>query len=522
MLFLPKNFVKGHENMNNRRQTKRALLTSIMALVMCVVMLVGTTFAWFTDTATANVNTIKAGNLDIALEMKEGNGWVNAEGKTLQFKKAGNTNQELLWEPGCTYELPALRISNNGNLKLKYKIEITGIEQGRAAVAGAPDLNDVIEWTIDNDGNPIDDTATVKEYALDAKVGTTVDSDTLTIKGYMKKEAGNDYQGLTIDGVAITVYATQMTGEWDSNQNDYDADAKYPVIISELKKTYAANASDAPDGFVVTAYHNGEFDSNSGKTGTITIKDAESLLYFAYVLDPAAALANEPSTVWPHTSVWYGGSYDRHIVLDADIDLQGITLPNGFGNMKNFTFDGQGHTIKNATINYTGSDNVGLFVGGNQGISNLVVENIKVIAPNTTNAVGIVSSDANATINNVTVRNSSVTGGKYTGAVVGYNYGSVTNCTVENCTVSGRYKVGGVVGYICNSNDQHTYVTGNTLTGVTVEGKKLIDGKSAFVIGKIVGNWNATVGTCNNNTFSGTTTATGNIGEVESRCTVTQ
>ena len=349
-----------------------------------------------------------------------------------------------------------------------------------------------------------------------------MDSDTLTIKGYMKKEAGNDYRGLTIDGVAITVYATQMTGEWDSNQNDYDADAKYPVIISELKKTYAANASDAPDGFVVTAYHNGEFDSNSGKTGTITIKDAESLLYFAYVLDPAAALANEPSTVWPHTSVWYGGSYARHIVLDADIDLQGLTLPNGFGNMKNFTFDGQGHTIKNATINYNGSDNVGLFVGGNGGISDLVVENIKVVAPNCVNAAGIVSSDANAVINNVTVRNSSVTGGKYTGAIVGYNYGSVTNCTVENCTVSGRYKVGGVVGYICNSNDQHTYVTGNTLTGVTVEGKNLIDGKSAFVIGKIVGNWNATVGTCNNNTFSGTTTATGNIGEVESRCTVTQ
>ena len=508
--------------MNNRRQTKRALLTSIMALVMCVVMLVGTTFAWFTDTASTNVNKIQAGNLDVMLEMKDSDGnWVPAEGKTLNFVKAKEgAGQDILWEPGCTYELPALRISNNGNLKLKYKIEITGIEQGRAAVAGAPDLNDVIEWTIDNNGAPI--AVNGNEYELDAKVGTTVDSDTLTIKGYMKKEAGNDYQGLTIDGVAITVYATQMTGEWDSNQNDYDADAKYPVIISELRATYSADASTVPAGFVVTAYHNGEFDSNSGKTGTITIKDAESLLYFAYVLDPIAALANEPSTVWPHTSVWYGGSYARHIVLDADIDLQGITLPNGFGNMKNFTFDGQGHTIKNATINYNGSDNVGLFVGGNGGISDLVVENIKVVAPNCVNAAGIVSSDANAVINNVTVRNSSVTGGKYTGAIVGYNYGSVTNCTVENCTVSGRYKVGGVVGYICNSNDQHTYVTGNTLTGVTVEGKNLIDGKSAFVIGKIVGNWNATVGTCNNNTFSGTTTATGNIGEVESRCTVTQ
>ena len=74
--------------MNNKRATKRALLTSVMALVMCVVMLVGTTFAWFTDTASTGVNKIQAGNLDIELQMKEGNSWVPAEGKTLQFKKA--------------------------------------------------------------------------------------------------------------------------------------------------------------------------------------------------------------------------------------------------------------------------------------------------------------------------------------------------------------------------------------------------------------------------------------------------
>ena len=54
---------------NNQKATKRALLTSVMALVMCVVMLVGTTFAWFTDTASTAVNKIQAGNLDVALEM---------------------------------------------------------------------------------------------------------------------------------------------------------------------------------------------------------------------------------------------------------------------------------------------------------------------------------------------------------------------------------------------------------------------------------------------------------------------
>ena len=198
-----------------------------------------------------------------------------------------------------------------------------------------------------------------------------------------------------------------------------------------------------------------------------------------------------------------------------------MTLENGFGNMKDFDFDGQGHKISNVTINYTGTGNTGLFVGGNRGISNLVVENVTVTAPNgTENAVGIVSSDANANITNVTVRNSSVTGGKYAGAIVGYNYGSVTNCTVENCTVSGRYKVGGIIGYICNSNDVPANVIDNALTGVTVKGENLVEGKTGFVIGKVVGNWNATTGNCYSNSFDGTINLTDEIGEIESRCTV--
>lgn len=286
---------------------------------------------------------------------------------------------------------------------------------------------------------------------------------------------------------------------------------------------YPEDASVVPSGLLIQEYTNGDFNSNNGNTGTITIKDKEALLYFAYKLNPAAAheacLADHSH--WDHTCIWYGGACARHIVLNADIDLENITLENGFGNMKDFDFDGQDHKISSVTINYNGTDNTGLFVGGNRGISNLVVENVKVNAPNgTENAVGIVSSDANADITNVTVRNSSVTGGKYTGAIVGYNYGSVANCKVENCTVSGRYKVGGIIGYICNSNDVPTYVTGNVLTGVTVKGENLVAGKNNFVIGKIVGNWNATVGECSGNTFSGTTVATGDIGKIESGRTV--
>ena len=129
--------------MTNRKSTKRALLGSVMAMVLCLAMLVGATFAWFIDTASTGVNKIQAGKLDIALEMKDASGsWVSAEGKTLDFVKAADAKGEaILWEPGCTYTLPELRVVNNGNLALKYMIKITGIK-------GDAKLNEAIEWTI--------------------------------------------------------------------------------------------------------------------------------------------------------------------------------------------------------------------------------------------------------------------------------------------------------------------------------------------------------------------------------------
>ena len=196
--------------MTNRKSTKRALLGSVMAMVLCLAMLVGATFAWFTDTASTGVNKIQAGNLDVALEMKDASGkWVSAEGKTLDFVKAADAKGEaILWEPGCTYTLPELRVVNNGNLALKYMIKITGIK-------GDAKLNEAIEWTIG-------DVAMGAEQHL--KAG---ESNEFTIKGHMKESAGNEYMDLTISGISITVYATQDTVESDSFNNQYDKNAAY-------------------------------------------------------------------------------------------------------------------------------------------------------------------------------------------------------------------------------------------------------------------------------------------------------
>ncbi len=229
--------------MNNKRATKRALLTSVMALVMCVVMLAGTTFAWFTDTASTGVNKIQAGNLDVALEMntgtKENPKWENAEGKTLQFKTADGRTDNILWEPGCRYQLPELRVVNNGNLALKYIIKVTGIETNHKAVPGEPNLNDVITWEI-----KYSDDAVWNAEADTFKAGYSLApnaSNVVTIKGEMDKNAGNDYQGLSIDGVSVTVYATQMTAEFDSFNNEYDKDAAYKGSQEFTSGTHVLN-----------------------------------------------------------------------------------------------------------------------------------------------------------------------------------------------------------------------------------------------------------------------------------------
>ncbi len=149
--------------MAKAKSTKRALLMSGLALLMCVSMFVGSTFAWFTDSVKTGVNTIQAGNLDIVLEYSVDNGatWADAEGKTLNFKKAADApaDEAILWEPGCTYELPLIRVRNNGNLALKYNMVINGID-------GDAKLLEAIEFTVN--GGAIanfDGELTVKDQA---------------------------------------------------------------------------------------------------------------------------------------------------------------------------------------------------------------------------------------------------------------------------------------------------------------------------------------------------------------------
>ena len=231
--------------MNESTKTKKALRGSLFALFLCIVLLIGTTFAWFTDTASTGVNKIQSGNLDVKLlySTDDGDTWHDAEGQTLKFlqKQANESlveNADILWEPGCTYKLPQIKVKNNGNLALKYTMKVTGVE-------GDQKLNEVIDWTIDD--KALTD--------FDGSLTAGESSNAMTIQGHMQESAGNEYQGLSIDGISITVYATQDTVESDSFNNQYDKDARVDAnsvaaISDAMKKAGSVinvNESVAPE-----------------------------------------------------------------------------------------------------------------------------------------------------------------------------------------------------------------------------------------------------------------------------------
>ena len=211
-----------------KNTTKRSLLASVLALVMCVTMLVGTTFAWFTDSASTAVNKIESGTLHVDIVDKDGN---SLDGKTLSFRDV-NKNADILWEPGATFALDSFRIVNTGKLALKYKVIINGVN-GNAKLLEAIDffvkIGDAEKVALaDWEGILL---PVGKEPIADKEVvGTT---DLITISGTMKKEAGNEYQGLSIDGIGITVVATQYTYEYDSKDNLYDEDADYTIQVNK-------------------------------------------------------------------------------------------------------------------------------------------------------------------------------------------------------------------------------------------------------------------------------------------------
>ena len=232
-----------------KTNSKKALLSSAFALVLSVAMLIGTTFAWFTDTASTGVNKIVSGNLKVDIIGETSDSHIS----TLKFTKAGaetdaGAAEEILWEPGCRYLTEGFRIANKGNLALKWKAQvnmnniINGKVEGSTIAKDGKSLLDVIDFYVVTSTDENAEAVAIEDFVGNLKKTET--SEVYYIKGVMQTTAGNDYQDLTLDGITVTVIAAQDTVENDSFDNQYDKDAKYPIVAMDALQELINNAAE--------------------------------------------------------------------------------------------------------------------------------------------------------------------------------------------------------------------------------------------------------------------------------------
>ena len=238
----------------SKNTTKRSLLASVFALVLCVAMLVGSTFAWFTDTATTGVNKIQSGKLDVKLSyLADNNEWKEVTKDTKLFKDGA------LWEPGHT-EVAYLKVENVGNLALKYQLSVNVANE----VSGTNVNGDTIKLSnyikmgvVENRSTPFADRnaartaveATAQNIKTSTVDGTIAANDTnaqyVALVVYMPETVGNEAnygtKAPSID-LGVKLAATQYTEESDSFDDQYDKDATYPVTSAAELKNAVANS----------------------------------------------------------------------------------------------------------------------------------------------------------------------------------------------------------------------------------------------------------------------------------------
>ena len=231
--------------MTKQKTTKKTLLTSVLSLILCMAMLIGTTFAWFTDSVTSSNNKIQAGTLQIDLELldKESGSWSS-------IKKSNEAIFDYnLWEPGYT-DVKILKVENEGNLALKWMAKFISVNEltDLAKVIDVYVCPSETELTYPADRNLEGYThvGTVSDFVNTIETTTTGELQAeetayLGIALKMQESAGNEYQGMDLGGAFdIMIMATQLTAEEDSFDKQYDKEAKYTAEIDAFKANLAA------------------------------------------------------------------------------------------------------------------------------------------------------------------------------------------------------------------------------------------------------------------------------------------
>ncbi len=306
-----------------KNSTKRALVASILSMVLCCSMLLGTTFAWFTDSVTSTGNVITTGKLDVAMY------WVEADedpATTTAWADASNGPifKNDKWEPGYL-EAKHLKIANEGTLALKYQMRIlaNGVVSILADVIDVYYFDEAVQmdradFTDANRLGTLKEVLNV-EYAnnISKKVADSLEageSKTVTLAFKMQESAGNEYQELSLGSdFSIQILATQFTSEKDSFDNQYDADADFPPQEVPAAMVYAMSPA---------------------KLANITINGG-SKLDVGYSFQPTESYEQsmEGEWAWAHA--------DFYVYANKDVPAESMALAGYYSAFDGLTLNGQ-------------------------------------------------------------------------------------------------------------------------------------------------------------------------------------
>ena len=336
--------------MSKNKSMKRALISSLLIMAMCFTMLVGTTFAWFTDSVTSSGNIIKSGTLDIAFQWADGTEVV-ADANWQDASQGAVFNYEL-WEPGYV-SARHVRIANVGNLALKYKfaIQVNGeleVNDEGHTLADAIDVYyaDPAVKVADRDFEGLTNLGALSTVlgsfdATGSGVLLPEEDDTVTIVLKMREEAGNEYQDMEIGAsFSIQLLATQYTYENDSFDELYDAQAELPAV----RAVTTAKVENGAASFTANAAPVDEKETTVAITGVAAEED-DNLTLSVATEGLEAASAN------------FAVEEDHTAVAGIDLTLEKngtkVTFDNGSATVTTYILPGLDPT--KVTVKYNGS-----------------------------------------------------------------------------------------------------------------------------------------------------------------------
>ncbi len=265
------------------KSTKRSLLVSAILLLVCVSMLVGSTFAWFTDNVSSKNNVIKSGNLDVALYYAATSADVAAD-KWTEVDASTDIFGYDLWEPGYV-KTAYFKVVNKGSLALKYQLsadvysETSGVNKAgetfllsdsiKTAVVDADATREEILAMAGSSlkGSIAIDASAQALYPLAEADVNKPNEKVVGLAIWMPTTVGNEanHNGESIPAIefGVNLLATQLTYEMDSFGKDYDTNAQYPMV---------AFGSAAVDP-AATEYEIPLMKADGGKVGSALILD---------------------------------------------------------------------------------------------------------------------------------------------------------------------------------------------------------------------------------------------------------